>query len=331
MFAEKKFILAPMAEITTPALRRTVAEFSPGMILFSEMLSAGAVCTRANHNEPLIMKTEFDENLIYQIAGNDPDIMAESSLILQESGCFGIDINMGCSAPDILKKKQGAALLADFNRAREIVSACRKTVRTKLSVKIRAGIEKNDRELMLNFIKMFADEGVDFVTIHPRWAKISFKRNADWEMISIAKKISSIPVVGNGDIVSPIDAIKMMKDTACDAVMIGREAVKSPWIFSLSEKLASRQTSKLEVNIRNVFIQTLGYISQYLPERLHKSRGHRFCFYFSKNVKFGHQLFSKIRQLGKIDEMITEIDEYFNRNRDESLRLITFQSENRTF
>lgn len=312
-----------MAEITTPALRRTISELSTEVLLYSEMLSAGAVCTRAQHNEPLLQKTEFDTSLVYQLIGNDPAVMARAAAILEERNPYGVDINMGCSAPEFLKKELGAALLGNFTNTQKIVRECRKSVKSILSVKMRTGFESNDEKLMLDFIKMFEDEGVDQIAIHPRWAKLSFRRKADRSFIKIAKQNTKIPVAGNGDVASADDAVSMMEETGCDAVMIGREAVRSPWIFALSSKKLKGETSPLEINIEKIFVDTLSYIMLYLPENLQKSRAHRFCAYFSKNAKFGHQLFTKIRHIDKIDDMIYGVRDYYSRNREESVIKIT--------
>src|SRR4030042_1402750 len=148
------FFLAPMAEITTPALRSIVKEFSPDVVLYSEMLSAGAIVAGAGHNAALTKKFTFDEPFIYQILGNSPTVMAEACTILAETGCSSIDINMGCAAPEILSKGQGARLLTDFQGTRDIIRRCRKVLKTGLSVKMRTGFDHYDREEFLRFIKM---------------------------------------------------------------------------------------------------------------------------------------------------------------------------------
>ncbi|MCU0821332.1 MAG: tRNA-dihydrouridine synthase family protein, partial [Spirochaetes bacterium] len=291
MIFQSPFLLAPMAEITTPALRKTVREFSSDTVLFSEMLSAAALVSGTAWNESWVRKYEFDDPLIYQIMGNSEKVMADACKMLSGYGCYGIDINMGCSAPDILKKGMGAKLLLDMQCSRNIVKACRKAYAGNLSVKMRSGFSENDGDYLVSFVKMLEEEGVDFITLHPRFAKIGFSRSADWKLVKLVKENLKIPVIGNGDISGPADALSRMKDSGCDGVMIGREAVRSPWIFRLCTDLALRKKCELELNIADVCYRTLANIADYLPERLHKSRGHRFCFYYCRNFKFSHHLF----------------------------------------
>ena len=313
-----KLFLAPMAETSTPALRRVIKDFCPEAILCSEMLSAGAIAAGAPHNEPLVMKRDFDDPLIYQIVGADPAVMSDACAILSKNNCYGVDINMGCPNHDIVKKGQGAKLLTDIDKAGTIIRACRKATRTRLSVKMRTGYENNDERHFLNFIRMLENEGVDFITVHPRYARLGFRRNAEWRLVALAKRHVSIPIIGNGDVDSPEAAVTRMAESGCDGVMIGREAVKSPWIFRLAADLMSGRNTVLEVNVRDVGIKTLDYMREYLPERLHKSRSHRFCVYYTKNARYGHELFTKIRKecdIGLIQEIV---DDYYRRNRHEA-------------
>jgi tRNA-dihydrouridine synthase B len=312
--------LAPMAETSTPALRRIVKEFCPGAVLYSEMLSAGAIAAGSPHNGPLVCLHEFDEPLIYQIVGADPAVMAEACAILSGNRCFGIDINMGCPNHEIVKKGQGARLLTDIEKAREIVRACRRATRVKLSVKMRTGYEESDEGRFIDFIRMLEGEGVDFIAVHPRSARLGFRRTADWRFVAMAKRHVSIPVIGNGDIDTPGKAAQRMRESGCDGVMIGREAVKSPWIFRLSSDLISGRPAALDVDLHEVFISVLDYLKLYLPVRLHKSRGHRFCVYFAQNLKYGHELFTRIRKESDIDAMREYVEDYFMRNPDETIK-----------
>ncbi len=311
-----------MAETTTPALRHVIREFSPDTVLFSEMLSAGAIAARAPHNGPLVEKHDFDDPFIYQIVGADPAVMADACEVLAEKGCFAIDINMGCPNHDIVKKGHGAKLLADPPKARDVVRACRKATASKLSVKMRSGYDDNDERRFIYFISMLEGEGVDFITVHPRYARLGFRRTADWRMVSLSKKHVSIPIIGNGDIDSPETAVKKLRDTGCDGIMIGREAVRSPWIFRLTGDLLAGSSTAIEIDVREIFMRVLARIKEYLPERLHKSRGHRFCAYFTKNARYGHDLFTKIRQENTIDGMRHVVADYYLRNGHEIMKNI---------
>jgi len=269
-----------------------------------------------------------DNPYIFQILGGDPDLMAEACEILSEKGGSGIDINMGCSAPDIVKKLQGSRLLSNIELARDIVRKCRKTYKGKLSVKMRSGFESGDSKYLVNFAKMLEGEGIDYITLHPRDGKQSFKRTADWNLVKLLKENLSIPVIGNGDIASPEDAVMRFNETGCDGIMIGREGVRAPWIFALSDELIRTGTYRLEVNLADVFKDVLLGIKNDLPQTQHKSRAHRFSLYFSKNFVFSHETFKKIRNLNEIDLMIEIIDEYVLRNPHEKIKVFSGGSNN---
>ncbi|MBN1497993.1 MAG: tRNA-dihydrouridine synthase family protein [Spirochaetes bacterium] len=315
-----KIFLAPMAELSTPALRHVIKELYPETVLYSEMLSAGAIAAGAPHNEPLVTLREFDNPLIFQLVGANPSVMADACAILSETKCYGVDINMGCPNHDIVKKGQGAMLLTDIKKARSIVRSCRKATLKPLSVKMRSGYEGNDESSFIDFIVMLEAEGVDFITLHPRFAKLGFRRTADWRLVALAKRHLSIPVIGNGDITTPEAAIIKIDETGCDGVMIGREAVTSPWIFRLIADCMSGRSSSLELDVRDIFLKTLGYMHKYLPERLHRSRSHRFCAYYTRNVRYGHDLFTKIRRESAIGPVMGIVEEYYDRNPEEAIR-----------
>jgi len=316
-----KLFMAPMAEITTSSLRRCIRKFSSQAILYSEMLSSAAIVNGSEHNRYLLNMNINDNPYIFQILGGDPDLMAAACEILAEKGAMGIDINMGCSAPDIIKKIQGSRLLADIDLAQSIVKKCRKIYKGTLSVKMRSGFESANSKYLVDFAKMLQYEGIDFITLHPRDGKQSFKRTANWNLVKLLKENLTIPVIGNGDIASPEDAAMRFNETGCDGIMIGREGVRAPWIFAITDEFISTGSYRLEVDLAAIFKDVLLGIKNDLPEHLHKSRAHRFALYFSKNFVFSHEIFKKIRNLNEIDLMIEIIDEYVLRNPGEKIKV----------
>ncbi|MFC1669398.1 tRNA-dihydrouridine synthase family protein [Spirochaetota bacterium] len=309
-----------MAEISTPALRQVIKGFSEKVVLFSEMLNANEVVSNSHLSKPLFKKYEFDDPFIFQIIGENPQNMAEACAIISDKGCFSVDINMGCPSSDMAKKGYGAILLDNLKRAKEIIRSCRSAAKTRLSAKIRSGYMNDDTKKLLIFVKMLEDEGVDFITLHPRFAKLHLSRKANWDLIKLIKKNVKIPVIGNGDIDGPEIAIKRMNETGCNGIMIGREAVKSPWIFKLCNTLNEKKEINLDINIEKPFIQILELIRKYTPPILHRRRAHKFCYFYSDNVKFSHELFKKIKNTDKIDDMKILIYDYFDRNPGEVLK-----------
>ena len=319
------FHLAPMAELTTPALRKVVKKFTNSVVLYSEMLASGAINAKAPHNEPLTKRYDFDTPFFYQLVGNNPLIMANAARILQDYGCDGININMACSAPHILKSGGGAHLLRDITNAKDIIRACRKAITCLLTVKMRAGFDDIDINFLKQFIGMLQGEGVDAVIIHPRAAKWGFARRACWDIIEAIVTVAKIPVIGNGDITQPTLSLERLQKTHCNGIMIGRAAVQKPWIFALCDAALQQQPLELSLNIEEIWIEVLENIKEMLPQRLHKSRAHRFCAYYQKNCVFGHSLFSEIRKCDTIDEIINVIKEYFIRNSNE--KIVIYQQE----
>src|SRR5262249_18637312 len=150
--------------------------------------------------------------------------------VVAEVGADVCDINMGCPANKILKGCAGAALMGDLGLAGSIVASVRKRLRVPLTVKFRAGLD--DRRVnFLELGRICEAEGAAAVTLHPRTAKQFYSGRADWARIAALKEAVSIPVIGNGDVTSPLEAAAMMRETGCDAVMIGRGALQNPWIF----------------------------------------------------------------------------------------------------
>lgn len=306
--------LAPMAEVTTPALRRIVSRFWPDTVLCSEMLSAGAIAAGGPHNEPLVRRHDFDRVFVYQLVGAAPEVMAEAARRLSQRGCDGIDINMGCPKHDIVKKGMGAALLRDAALARQIVRACRVAVDGRLSVKLRSGWESSDEERLAEFLTMIQDEGADYVTLHGRHARLGFTRAADWRLVALARRRLAIPVVGNGDIAAADQAARRMRETGCQGVMIGRRAVERPWIFRAAGMHLAGREDRFTVDAAAVFDEALAGVQELLPPNLHKSRGHRVAVYLCHNARFGHELFTRIRRCDRIDDMRALVRDYYGRN-----------------
>ena len=310
-----------MAEITTPAFRRCVRRFSTDVVLHTEMLSAAAIATHAVYNGPLLYKTSCDEPLVYQLLGNDPALMAESCAILGGLGASAVDINMGCSAPDILKRCQGSKLLSNISLSRSIIRSCRESFSGSLSVKMRSGFDSTDTAGLEKFSLMLQDEGVDYITLHPRHGKLGFRRTADWGLVAHLKKRLNIPVNGNGDISSAEDAAARFSQTGCDGIMIGRRAVQEPWIFRCCRELLQRGNYSVEVNMSEVFLEVLAGIEMFLPPELHKSRMHRFSFYYTKNFYFSHELFRRIRNVDKPEQAADIMKDYADKNPHENIKI----------
>jgi tRNA-dihydrouridine synthase B len=161
--------------------------------------------------------------------------MARAAEILSRAGAAVVDVNLGCPKPSIVRKGTGSALLERPEQVRALLTAMRSATACLLSVKLRAGV--SDRESAMSIACIAEEAGVDFVTLHPRSSDEMFGRTPDWSLVAALKRTLSIPVVGNGDAWYAADALRLQRATGCDAVMIGRPALRNPWIFLQIEQL----------------------------------------------------------------------------------------------
>ena len=222
--------LAPMAGVTDLAFRTVCAQLGAGMTV-TEMVSSRALVYKDKKSAGLLRKNE-GSLCGAQIFGNDPAIMAEAAVLaLEISGCDFLDINMGCPMPKIANSGDGCGLMRTPELAGDIVAAVVKAVDVPVTVKCRLGWDKGSINV-LDFTKRMEDNGAAMVTVHGRTRSMLYSGVADWDMITKVKRNLSIPVIANGDIVSGESAVKCLKRTGADGVMIGRATFGDPWIFA---------------------------------------------------------------------------------------------------
>jgi nifR3 family TIM-barrel protein len=232
-------ILAPLAGITNLPFRLLAKASGCGLVC-SEMISANGLVHRSPKTHELLESRIEEKPISVQIFGSDPHIMAEAAVMVEASGADILDVNLGCAVKKVLKTGSGAALMKTPNKAEKIFSAVRKAINIPFTVKMRAGWDKSGSEAF-TIAKVAEAVGVDGITVHPRLATQGFGGKADWSLISAIKNSVSIPVIGNGDIITPEDVLTMKKETGCDAVMIGRAAIGNPWLFSQVMSLLNGQ------------------------------------------------------------------------------------------
>jgi nifR3 family TIM-barrel protein len=217
-----------MEDVTNLPFRLIAKRIAHPGLMFTEFVSAMAIHYGAAKTLKKMRIHPKERPLGIQIFGGDPEIMAETARIAEEMGADLVDINMGCWVPKVCKTGSGAALLKDPEVAEKIVEAVVRAVQVPVTVKVRAGW---DWSLFAapDLAKRFQDAGAKMITLHARFAKQGFEGQADWRLIEQMRRAVKVPLIGNGDVKTPDDAQRMLRETGCDGIMVGRAAISNPW------------------------------------------------------------------------------------------------------
>jgi tRNA-dihydrouridine synthase B len=223
-------LLAPMEDVTNLPFRLMAKRIAGPGLMFTEFVSAMAIHYGAQKTYKKMEIHPDERPLGIQIFGGEPKVMAETARLAEQMGADIVDINMGCWVPKVCKTGAGAALLKDPENAAAIVRAVVEAVKVPVTVKVRAGW---DWSLFAapDLARRFQDAGAKMITLHARFAKQGFDGEADWRLIEAMRESVQVPLIGNGDVKKPDDALKMMRETGCDGVMVGRAAISNPWLL----------------------------------------------------------------------------------------------------
>ncbi len=226
---ENPFVLAPMAGVTDLPFRKLCKEQGAGLIC-TEMVSAKAISFHNKNTESLMEIDPLEHPVSLQLFGSEPELMAEVAKSIEERPFDILDINMGCPVPKVVNNGEGSALLKDPKLIGRIIKAVSGAVKKPVTAKMRIGFEGYPVD-PVEIAKIMEDSGAAAIAVHGRTRQQYYAGQADWETIGKIKEAVSIPVIGNGDVDSPEKAEALLKETGCDAVMIGRGVRGNPWIF----------------------------------------------------------------------------------------------------
>lgn len=307
---QNNILLAPMAGITDLPFRLICEKFNPGLV-YTEMISAkGLYYHDGKTNLLLDMKNE-KRPIAVQIFGNDIESMKYASEYVSEFADI-IDINMGCPAPKVVKNGDGSKLLLDLDLAGRVAEEVVKSAKVPVTIKMRKGWDK-EHIVAVEAAKIFEKVGISAITLHGRTRDEYYTGNADWDIIKKVKENTKIPIIGNGDIKSPEDAIKIFEQTNCDGIMIGRASLGNPWIFrdvinvlSGKELLQVGKEEKLTTIIKHIelAIEQKGEVVAIKEMRKHIAA-------YIKNMKEASKLRDKVNKIETKQELITCLTEYF--------------------
>jgi len=307
---KNKTILAPLAGITNLPFRLLAKEAGCALVC-SEMVSAHGLVNKSIKTEQLLDSLPEEKPLSVQIFGSDPEIMAEAARLVESSGADIIDINFGCSVKKIVKNGSGVALMRMPKTCETLIKAVRNAVRIPLTIKLRTGWNPaGDQAFEISQIAEAC--GVDAIAIHPRTATQGFSGHADWSIIAALKRRVGIPVIGNGDIFRAQDAIKMIQETRCDAVMIGRMAIGNPYIFQQvlacirgEEVPAANMDHHFKIMTRYLQ-ESVKYFGEELACRMMRSR----LGWFSRGLRNSSQFRKAIHRISTEAEALQRIEEF---------------------
>lgn len=305
-FSSRAF-LAPMAGVSDPALRLQCKKMGAGLVV-TEFTNIHSIVAKENQLkermktiQEFIEYSDEERPLSIQLFGSDLIALEKAAKIVEPYFDI-IDYNMGCPAPHITQQMAGGALLQEVNLTQQIFNTLVNAVKKPVTLKIRSGVTEASKFLFRDIAEIAEDEGIEMITFHPRTVSQGYSGTADWDLIKELKEISSIPIVGNGDITTPEDAKTMIDNTNCDYVMIGRGAMGNPFLFEqINDYLKTNSYKEYTFKDRlDSFFDYLHLTNQY-NIKFAKIKGQ--AMRFTKGMKGGTKLRSKITISKNIEEL----------------------------
>jgi tRNA-dihydrouridine synthase B len=310
-------VLAPMAGVTDTVFRRFIRGLGGCGLIMTEFTSSHGVSAIARSRKPTKTLKKYltfqpDEHPISaQLFGADPAVMADAARVCQDLGFDILDINFGCPVNKVVKCNGGSGLLRDLPLVESLLTSVRKAITIPFTLKYRAGW--NDQELVAVRMAQLAENcGLQAIALHPRTREQGYSGKADWTRIAEVKAAVKIPVIGNGDINTPEDAIRMIQETNCDAVMIGRAASSNPWIFRQIEQYLQTGTYEHPTQ-QDRYRMMRTYYAMLMTRDEFDTVGKmkQFATYFTHGVRHGAKLRADIYHEHEAQAILDRVDRFF--------------------
>jgi len=308
---KNKVFLSPMAGVTDLPFRLICKEQDCGM-LYTEMINAKALCYDDENTKKMLKMEEEEHPVAVQIFGSDPEFMGRAAQIMNQYSNEILDINMGCPAPKVVKNGDGSALMKNPKLAEQVLKAVVKNSEKPVTLKIRKGWDDSSINAV-EIAKMAESCGVSALAIHGRTREQYYSGKADWDIIAKIKDSIGIPVIGNGDVFSVEDAKRMLEQTNCDAIMIGRGSQGNPWIFKRinhyiqTGEILPEPTLEEKINTAKKHLKlAVEEHGEYVAVR--EMRKH--IAWYLKGLRNSARVRDEINKIEKYDEVVSKLDNY---------------------
>lgn len=304
-------LLAPMAGVTDTVFRRVIRGLGGCGLIMTEFTSAEGVTRSAAKTLRYLYYDEDEHPIAAQLFGANAEVMASAAALVEDLGFDQVDINLGCPAKKVVKCG-GSGLLRDLKQLETVLRAVRAAVKIPLTIKMRSGWDDGNI-VAVEVARMAESIGIEAIAVHPRTRVQGYSGQADWNVITRVKQTVAIPVIGNGDIRMPEDAERMVAQTGCDAVMIGRTAATNPWIFRQMEQYFA-SGSYDEPSEADRYRLLSGYfrslIAAELPDAIGKMK--QFACWFTHGVRNGGELRHQVHSSRTPEEVLQRVEDFFS-------------------
>ncbi len=308
---EHPFLLAPMAGITNSPFRRLMREYGSAIVI-SELVSANGIEYASARTMDLLKFHESERRVGLQIFGEDEANLVKACQVVERLGADFVDLNLGCPVPKVVKKGAGSAMCRNPSALGVILTAMVKSVKIPVTIKIRTGWDSTSKNA-LEVVKVAADAGVSWVAIHGRTRAQGYSGDADWDFIGEVKAKSPLPIIGNGDVVTPAQAVSRYKTYGVDAVMIGRGALRNPFLFEQSaDLLAGREMKPVTASrLLELLNKQRGYLNQSFDSKGSLLHARKFLAWYSSGYPGSADFRRRVFHIPTEEELWHDAQQFF--------------------